>query len=207
MRTGAVTAVGATALAVPGAERVAFIGCGTQARTNLLALLQRFPLRSACLLGRRAESTTAFADFVRAQGLSVETTTDPRAALATAQIVVSTVPRLSPRTQFLDASWTAAGSFTSMVDSGVAWAPASLGGFDRVFTDDLEHAVHVEAGDADVASEADLCGVVGGGSPGRTSPRERIALVFKGVGLADVAVAAAVWRRAQERSLGRRLAL
>jgi ornithine cyclodeaminase/alanine dehydrogenase-like protein (mu-crystallin family) len=207
MRTAAVTAVGATALAVPGAERIAFVGCGTQARTNLLALQQRFPLRSAWLLGRRPEPTHQFAAFVRAQGLSVEITTDPRATLESAQIVVSTVPRLSPRTQFLDAAWAAPGSFISMVDAGVAWAPGSLGSFDRVFTDDLEQATQVEAGDADMASEADLCGVVGGRNKGRTSPRERIALVFKGVGLADAAVAVAIWHRAQERGLGRRLAL
>jgi ornithine cyclodeaminase/alanine dehydrogenase len=206
MRTAAVSAVAATALAVPGAERVAFIGCGVQARAHVLALLARFPLRHATLLGRRAESTADFAAFVATHGLTPEITTDPRAALATAQIVVSTIPRLSPQTHFLDASWTAPGSFTSMVDAGVAWAPAALSGFDRVLTDDLENAVHVEAGDADMASEADLCDVVGGRA-GRESARERIALLFKGVGLADVAVAAAVWQRAQALGLGRRLAL
>jgi ornithine cyclodeaminase/alanine dehydrogenase len=206
MRTAAVSAVGASALAVQGAERVAFIGCGVQARTHLLALLARFPLRQATLLGRRAETVAEFAAFVTDHGVTPEITAEPRAALANAQLVITTVPRLSPRTHFLDASWTAPGSFTSMVDAGVAWAPASLGGFDRVFTDDREQATHLEAGDADMASEADLCEVVGGGA-GRLSARERIALVFKGVGLADAAVAVAVYERAQALGLGRRLAL
>jgi ornithine cyclodeaminase/alanine dehydrogenase-like protein (mu-crystallin family) len=203
MRTAAVTAVAASALAVAGATEVAFVGCGNQARANLLALMQRFPLRHATLLGRRPESTAAFADYVRAQGVTATVVTDPREALAGAQLVVSSVPRLSPRTQFLDASWTAPGCFVSMVDTGVAWAPGTLGAFDRIFTDDMESAMHVEAGDADVASEADLCAVVGGQAAGRNTTRERIALVFKGIGLADVAVAAAIWHRATQRGLGR----
>jgi ornithine cyclodeaminase/alanine dehydrogenase-like protein (mu-crystallin family) len=48
---------------------------------------------------------------------------------------------------------------------------------------------------------------VAGRLPGRASPEARTALVFAGVGLADVAVGAAVYQRAAEKGIGRVLPL
>ena len=49
MRTGAVTGVGARYLANPDSEIIGIIGCGVQARTQIMALLAAIP---AVKLGR-----------------------------------------------------------------------------------------------------------------------------------------------------------
>ncbi len=206
VRTAAITAVGARHLAAPGADTAAFVGTGVQARANLDALLSHHPLRRILIQGRRPEPAQAFAAYARALGLQAEVVDD---ALPHAPIVVTTVPRLSPRTQFLDATRLAPGAFVSMVDSGVAWDPAGLRAFDTRIADDMpEAATHHEPGDATATRfDASLAGVVGARHPGRRHADERIALIFSGTGLADVAAAVAVYERARSLGLGTALAL
>lgn len=206
-RTAAISAVGAKYLSRPESETLAFIGCGTQARSNLEALQAVRPLRRAILCGNRPESTASFAEFVCARGLEAEIVTDPREALREADIVVSTVPRLAKRTHFLDAGWMAPGGFASMVDSGVAWDDATMGAFDMRFSDDVEQSEgHAEKGDAVTTYQGSLAQAVSGAS-GRDGASQRLALIFSGTGLADAAAAIAVYRAAQARGLGRRLPL
>ncbi|WP_161600927.1 ornithine cyclodeaminase family protein [Teichococcus oryzae] len=207
VRTAAISAVGARHLSRPESATVAFIGCGTQARSNLEALQAVRPLRRAILHGNRPETTAAFAEFVRARGLEAETSTDPRAALREADIVVSTVPRLAARTHFLDAGWMAPGGFAAMVDSGVAWDGATMGAFEARFSDDVAQSEgHAETGDVLTTYQGSLAQVVSG-SCGRSHASQRLALIFSGTGLADAAAAIAVYRAAQARGLGRRLPL
>lgn len=208
VRTAAITAVGAKYLARPGVSRVGFVGCGAQARTNLEALLGYFPITSAIACGRRRETAEAFAAFARARDVAMEVTDDPRRAVAEAGIVVTSVPRLSPHTQFLDPAWVAPGGFVSMVDSGVSWQPDSLARFTRRFTDDVaQSAVHAEAGDAVAVYDCGLADVVAGMCPGRLAESDRIALNFSGTGLADAAAAVAVYERAVALRRGVHLAL
>ena len=49
----------------------------------------------------------------------------------------------------------------------------------------------------------EVAGLVAGSLAGRANPAQRNALVFAGLGLADVAVAAAVYERAKEKGVGR----
>ena len=72
--------------------------------------------------------------------------------------------------------------------------------------DDVEQSTgHLDRGDAAATFDGSLSDVVGGLQPGRIAAEDRIALIFSGTGLADVAAAAAVYRRARERGLGRML--
>jgi ornithine cyclodeaminase/alanine dehydrogenase-like protein (mu-crystallin family) len=93
-----------------------------------------------------------------------------------------------------------------MVDLGLSWISDSLGRLDRVVTDDQAQAgseglAYKEPYDGEVAD------LVVGRLAARQSAEERTALVFAGVGLADVAVAGAVYDRAAEAGIGRRLPL
>jgi ornithine cyclodeaminase/alanine dehydrogenase len=206
-RTAAISAIGAKYLARPDSTVVAFIGCGKQARSNLHALCAELPLRRAIACGNRAGTTAAFADFVRTEGLEAEVMIDPRAAVEVADIVVSTVPRLSARTHFLDAAWVAPGSYTAMVDSGVAWDGATLDAFDIRVSDDVAQSTgHAERGDAVTSYGGSLADAVAGVLPRPTSP-QRTALIFSGSGLADAATAIAVYRAAMVRGIGRMLPL
>ena len=206
VRTAAISAVAARRLARPDSTTIGFVACGLQARTHLEALRPHFPLARVKAYSRRRSTAEAFANEVRALGLAAEAVDEPQAAVADCDIVITSTPVVPRTPPFLDAGWLAPGSFSSMVDLGVSWHSEPLRALDRVVTDDVTQAgseklVYPEPYDGEIAD------LVAGSRPGRERAEERTALVFAGIGLADVAVAAAVEHRARERGLGRRLPL
>ena len=206
VRTAAITAVAARRFARPDSATIGFVACGLQARAHLAALRPHFPLRLVHAYSRRLSTAEAFAEEVRADGLDAEAVENPKDALTEMDIVVTTTP-VVPRTEpFIDAAWLSPGAFASMVDLGLSWISDSLGRLDRVVTDDQAQAgseglAYKEPYDGEVAD------LVVGRLAGRQSAEERTALVFAGVGLADVAVAGAVYERATEAGVGRVLPL
>lgn len=201
-RTAGITAVGAKWLARPESSRVGFVGCGSQARANFQALLPIFSIKSVVACSRRIESAQAFADFCRDHGVLAKATADPKNAVSDSDIVVTSVPRISTSTPFLEPAWVAAGAFVSMVDVGRSWNRDGMDCFTNSFTDEIRQARYrAQEGGFD-KFEASLIDVVGRLHPGRASLRARIALVFSGTGLADVAAAALVYKRARALGLG-----
>jgi ornithine cyclodeaminase/alanine dehydrogenase len=206
VRTAAITAVAARRLARPESASIGFIACGLQARAHLAALRPHFPIARVHAYSRRLETAQTFAEEVRALGLAAEAFADPQDALEGVDIAITSTP-VVPRTKpFLDAAWLAPGSFAGMVDLGFSWISESLRGLDRVVTDDT-----AQAGTENLAYpepyDGEVMDLVSGALRGRETPDERTALVFAGIGLADVAVAAAVYERAAERQIGRVLPL
>ena len=206
VRTAAITAVAARRLARPESASIGFIACGLQARAHLAALRPHFSIARVHAYSRRLETARTFAEEVRTQGLDAEAFADPKDALDGVDIVITSTP-VVPRTEpFLNASWTAPGSFTGMVDLGFSWISESLRGLDRVVTDDT-----AQAGTENLAYpepyDGEVMDLVSGKLQGRETPDERTALVFAGIGLADVAVAAAVYERANRLRVGRVLPL
>ena len=206
VRTAAITAVAARRFARHDSASIGFIACGLQARAHLAALRPHFPIGLVRAYSRRLSTAEAFAEEVRAQGLDAEAVEDPRDALTGMDIVVTTTP-VVPRTEpFIDAAWLSPGAFASMVDLGLSWVSDSLNRLDRVVTDD-----QAQAGSEGLAYQkpydGEVADLVVGRLAARQSAEERTALVFAGVGLADVAVAGAVYERAREAGIGQRLAL
>lgn len=206
VRTAAITAVAARRFARPDSAAIGFIACGLQARAHLAALRPHFPIARVRAYSRRLETAEAFASEVRGQGLEAEAVADARAAVDGMDLVITTTP-VVPRTEpFLDAGWLAPGSFAGLVDLGVSWISETLAGLDRVVTDD-----RAQAGSEGLAYkkpyDGEVADLVSGQLPARRSATERTALVFAGLGLADVAVAAAVYERAAEAGAGQRLPL
>jgi ornithine cyclodeaminase/alanine dehydrogenase-like protein (mu-crystallin family) len=206
VRTAAITAVAARRLARSDSASIGFIACGLQARTHLAALRPLFPITQIRAYSRRRTTAEAFAEEARAQGLDARPVDSPRAALLGMDIVVTTTPVVPRPEPFLDAAWLSEGSFAAMVDLGLSWISESLGRLDRVVTDD-----QAQAGSEGLAYkkpyDGEVAELVVGRIAGRQTREERTALIFAGVGLADVAVAAAVYRRAVEGGIGRRLPL
>jgi ornithine cyclodeaminase/alanine dehydrogenase len=206
VRTAAITAVAARRLARRDSATIGFIACGVQARANLAALAPHFPLASLRAYSRRLEGAEAFAAEARERGLDAEAVDNPRAAVNEMDIVITSTP-VAPRTEpFLDAAWLAPGSFAGMVDLGHSWLAHTLPGLDRVVTDDIaqsdsENVAYPEPFHGEVAD------LVSGKLTGRETAAQRTALVFAGLGLADVALGAAVYKRAIERGVGRVLPL
>ena len=201
VRTAAITAVAAKHLARSDSSGIGFVACGVQARSHLVALREHFPLAHVRAYSRRRATAETYADEIRAQGLEAEAVAEPRAAVEGMDIVISTVPILPRIDPFLDAAWLAPGSFAGIVDLGWFWIPESLAILDRVVTDDLDQAV-TEGLPQTNTYDGDVAALVAGTLPGRQTRDERMALIFAGLGLADVAVGAAIYERAQKRGIG-----
>lgn len=209
MRTAALTALAARALARPQSARIGFVGCGVQARSHLAILRQLFPLREVVAVARRRTSAETFCAEARTAEITAKAVEKPREAVEGCDIVVTTVPSHSAGAAFLDGSWLAPGSFVAMVERGFSWKPDSLGPIDRVFTDDMRLSGS-DGPERLVINEGlagDLAQLVRGEIAGRRTPEERTAFAFSGTGIADAAAAAAVYRAAVERSIGTLLPL
>jgi ornithine cyclodeaminase/alanine dehydrogenase-like protein (mu-crystallin family) len=202
VRTAAITAVAARRLARPESARIGFVACGLQARAHLAALRLHFPLATVRAYSRRLSTAQVFAQEAGAEGLAAEAVEDPRDAVAGMDIVITSTPAVPPTPPFLDAAWLAPGCFAGMVDLGLSWISTSLTALDLVVTDDI-----AQAGTERLAYpepyHGEVAGLVAGSLPGRETAAQRNALVFAGLGLADVAVAAAVYERAKEAGVGR----
>jgi ornithine cyclodeaminase/alanine dehydrogenase-like protein (mu-crystallin family) len=183
------------------------VACGTQAEANLEALRARFDLERVVAYSRNRNTAERFAATTRELGLMAEVTTDAKAAIRGLDIVVTSVPKFSEPTSFLDVRDVSEGTFVSMVDMGFGWDAATLGAFDAVFTDDLEDGTRRSAESLNYqgAFAADLGELLAEPARWANDGLARRAFVFAGSGISDVAAAAVVYRRAIERGAGRKL--
>lgn len=217
MRTGAAGAIAAKYLAPRNSKKIAFIGAGAQARTQLDALLLVFEkLEEARVWSRSRETRDAFiteakrihrgaCKFVPAE--SVEKAVDD------ADIIVTTTPSRTPLVM------------QSMVREGVHFNcigadaegkeeldPAILKKA-RIVVDDWEQAAH--SGEINVPLKqglirkedvyAEIGEVVAGLKPGRQSSGEVTVFVSTGLAVQDAAAAHKAYEKALEKNMGRRL--
>jgi alanine dehydrogenase len=207
VRTAAMTAVAAKRLASPGSETAAFIGCGVQACAHAWLLREVLPeLRRATVLGRSPARRDAFVRELQAAGWDVRLAADADDVLAGADIAVSTVPEHDGWTAFLDPTLLPKRGFAAGVDLGRSWLPSKYGEFAVVATDDLAQSRGLVAEGrlkAPPAFDTDLAALASGAYT--DPPPGRVFFVFSGHVLGDLAVAAALYRRAVQRGIGIRL--
>jgi ornithine cyclodeaminase/alanine dehydrogenase-like protein (mu-crystallin family) len=203
LRTAGLSTVAANRLARPGSATVAFIGCGVQARSHLQAFAAMFPLREVRAFGRGNPNRDELCRIAEGMSLTALASPTARDAVQGADLVVSTVtvsPQLEP---FLDARWLTPGACAVMVDLGASWLPEALPALDRIVIDDSEQeAAMPKPMVAPGLAAGDLCGLVSGAVAGRASDAERTAFVSRGIGLADLALAALAYQRALTLSRG-----
>ncbi len=202
VRTAALTAVAASRLADADAATIAFVGCGVQARSHLDVLAELYPITHISMIGRGKANIDALAD--RAGQLNIEAmrAQDSSAALAQADIVVSTVPPSVGLEAFLDANVLKENAFVSMVDLGRSWKPQTLTAFDAIVVDDLDQERQMASPMVDLSLvERDLKSLVQQ-SPGSDGRR---AFVFRGVAVGDLALAGLCYERALAGGLGQTL--
>jgi alanine dehydrogenase len=208
-RTAAMSAIAAEHLARPDSTSMAFIGCGTQARSHLAALAAVIPgLSRVTAYSRRLETAEAFAAEARRAGFEAEAFDDPRAAIERTDVVVSSVSISGVTEPFVDAAWLAPGTFVAAVDLARAWHPASFRHFDVVATDDRHQSQQlVEKGRMPFAwtFDADLGDLARPDTSLRRSPDQRTLFVFAGHAVADLAVAGFVYDHARGRPADRPL--
>jgi ornithine cyclodeaminase/alanine dehydrogenase len=210
-RTGAMTAIAAQSLARADSRTIGFVGCGVQAYSHLDAMRLVLPgLSSVTACSRTLASAEKFAATARALGLDAKTTTVPRDAVESMDVVITTVPEGASELEFLDTAWLAPGAFAGAVDLGRSWNRKTLRSVDILATDEHEQTKALAAmGRMSFAGpyEADLADLTTGARAGRTSAEQRSMFIFSGHALADLAAAQVVYETALQRGLGIRLPL
>jgi ornithine cyclodeaminase len=115
VRTAAAGAVAARWLAREDAGTAAIFGTGVQARMQLRALALVRQIRRATIWGRDADKAAAVArEMSEALGIEVSAATDPAAAVAGADVVVTTTPARAP---VLRADWLRPGQHVTAMGS------------------------------------------------------------------------------------------
>lgn len=210
MRTAAVSAAAARALAVPGASRLAVLGAGVQAESHIEAFAHAFPLAEVRVASRSTEKSREFADRMSERtGLPVIARSHPAQAVAGAQLVVTATASPTP---VLHGTWLEPGMHVSAVGACTPTtreldgdAVARM----RVFVDSRAAAT-VEAGDLLLAQQDGtigpdhVAGEIGEVLAGRITGRSDAGAItlFKSLGLAVEDVATAHWVSAAARAAG-----
>lgn len=205
VRTAAISATAAGLLARPESASLGLIGSGRQAWAHFEVLRQQYPLRHLSIFSRNADTAGELATEAERHGLSTQVCTEARQAVAGHDIVVSTVPRRSKPIGFLDAGWLEPHAFAAMADLGYAWSADTLRSIDFLVSDELDETTGMSPEHLNFTGpfEASLASLLSGKRPIPAAGRS--ALIFAGTGLADVALAALVYRRAKEQGRGLQL--
>lgn len=191
VRTAALSVVAARRMARADSATIAFVGCGLQARSHLLALGEAFPLAEVRALGRGEANISALAELAAAQGLRFHRASTAQDAMRGADLVVTSITRESGSAPFLDVGDIEPGAFASLVDLGRPWLPDTFERFDSIVIDDTVQ----EAGMKDpmVRSKlvtGDLADLIMERIEVRRDGASRTAFVFRGYALGDFALAA-----------------
>ena len=205
-RTAAESALSAKYLARPDSSRLGILACGVQGRSHVEAVAASFPLTRLYAYDIRRDVQDRFVEEVQAQsGMEVVGVETPKDAVIESDLIVTSGPILKHPAPSIEAGWLRPGAFASAVDFDSYWTGAALAEFDKITTDDrAQFHYYKAAGYFQQTPDpcADLGEIVAGLQPGREREDERTLAVNLGLALDDMAVAPAIFRRAQARGLG-----
>lgn len=207
LRTGAQTAVALKHLHPSGPVRLGLFGAGVQARSQIQAIAEIFPIQGLAVYDvRRAAAEEFAAEMQPLVASPIAVAASPRQAAEADVLVCAT----QAKDKFLQDAWVAPGTTVVPMGSYQECEDRLLLAADKIVVDHVEQCLHRGAlRDVHAAgklSAADLHATIGevvaGKRPGRASPAERIVCVPLGIGAHDIAVATVAYRRARERGLG-----
>ncbi|VVE08979.1 ornithine cyclodeaminase family protein [Pandoraea terrigena] len=217
IRTAAVTGLATRRLARHDATRLALIGAGHQAHWHLAALAATRELHQVQVASRSLASAQAFVDTEQPNyGFRLEAAQSVEAAVRDADIVVTVTNATDP---VLQAGWIAPGTHVNLVGSSTPRhreADTALMARAQLFVDRRESTIN-ESGDYLAAAAeggigpddllAELGELVIGKHPGRTDAQAVTLFKSLGMGAQDVALAAALYQRAQAAGIGTSVAI
>jgi alanine dehydrogenase len=211
VRTGAATAVAARRLARPDSSVAAVVGTGTQARTQIEALMHVLPIRRVRLVGRDVARTAARAATLEMElGVEVEAMASVSLALKAADVLVTCTPAREPLVRLGDVH---PGLFIAAVGAdspGKQELAAALTASCTVVADVHHQCIQVGELQHPIAAglmtpeqvHAELGAVLCGERRGRTSEEEITLYDSTGTALQDVAVGFEVYQAACAEGLG-----
>jgi ornithine cyclodeaminase/alanine dehydrogenase-like protein (mu-crystallin family) len=215
MRTGAASGVATKYLARADAESAAIIGTGWQAQTQLEAIATVRKLKRVRVHGREAERREKFAQEMSAKlGVRVEPAASSTEATDGAAIVCTATTASQP---VVNARAISGGTHINAIGAN-HMKKRELDGetvakCDRIFVDSIEQS-RQEAGDLVLGflghekrwdAVRELSSLVAGICQGRSADSQITLFKSNGIAAWDLAAAAAVYRLATERGLGRTL--
>jgi ornithine cyclodeaminase len=216
MRTGAITGIAARYLARKDSKCVAVIGCGVQARTQLLALKTILPsLKNVKAYDIVEDNAKEYAKMMSEKlGIDVVAVRSAKEAVKGSDIIVTATVANEP---IVKNEWIEEGSFFSHIGSYQEEDYDTVLNSDKIVVDDWEQVKHRgtpilakmynEGLIKDESIYAELHEIVSGKKEGRESDDERIFFSPIGMGSEDVAVAYYVYKNALKKNLGKRLKL
>jgi ornithine cyclodeaminase/alanine dehydrogenase-like protein (mu-crystallin family) len=215
MRTGAVTALGARELARPDAKVLGHIGARGTSYWNVRLLDRIFDFTEIRVHSRRPESREAFGARLESDlGKPVIVTEDWRTCVQGADIVVE-ASRLDGPEPMLKTEWIAPGALVVPYGTMSAVELSLTDIMHKVVVDDWGQCrsgpfgalrQHVESGRlSEQTLYAELCEIIAGRKPGRERADETILFWHRGLSLSDIALGAAMLKKAAERGIGQRL--
>ncbi len=216
MRVGAMGGIAAKHFARQDSKSVAFIGAGEQAKMHLIAMKTAIPAIEECRVSAKHDHEEA--QFVGEMaplfpGIRFVTAdTDAQKAMDGADILVTATSAQAP---LLKAAWMKSGAFYSHIGGWEDEYDVARQ-CEKIVCDDWETVKHrtqtlsrmyKDGALTDEDVYANLVEVVAGEKGGRQTDEERV--YFNAVGLAyvDVAIAHAMYRRAEEAGAGQKLSI
>lgn len=213
MRTGAASGVATRFLANADARTVGIIGTGSQARTQLEAILQVRKIEKVNAFGRDAHRRKEFATEMRGRlGVTVHPVASAEEAVRDADIVITATTSTEP---VLFGRWLKPGAHINAIGANFpqkrelddeAVHRANLIVVDsteqsKMEAGDLIHAFAKEA--SRWASVHELAEVVGGKIRGRADSSQVTLFKSNGIAIEDIVLAGRLYELARERSIGR----
>ncbi len=215
MRTGAVTALGAKHLARRGSKILGHVGARGTAYWNVRLMDKLFDFSEIRVHSRRKESRDAFgARLEKDLGKKIVVTPDWESCVRGADIVVEAA-RLEKPEPLLKTAWIKKGALVMPYGTMSALELTLTDIMDKMVVDDWGQARagkfgamrgHVDAGKlTEKTLHAELCQIVAGSKPGRTSDAETILFWHRGMSLSDIALGHAMLTKAERLGLGQKL--
>ncbi len=211
LRTGAAGGIAAKYLANKNSSKVALVGCGAQARTQLMALRELFKIKYISVCGCRESHAISLVKEMKSLGFKTGCCLNIEACVRGADIIVTTTPVRKP---IIKSEWIGRGVHINAIGADAKGKeelePAILKRA-KIVVDDRTQAVH--SGEINVPiskkiiKESDIYSTLGeiitGKKKGRTSKDEITVFDSTGLAIQDVAVASYIYKEAMKRRFGR----
>ena len=218
MRTGAAGGVAAKYLAREDSETLCFIGAGTQARTQLMALsVVLRSIKCVKVYDIDEAASKGFAEFSSkvVEGLKVEVCGTPREAVEGADVITTATPSREP---IVMDEWVGKGAHINCIGAdapGKEEIDPRILLRAKVVVDDVEQAVHGGEINVPIAKGlfkreqiyGELGEIVAGLKKGRESADEITVFTSTGLAIQDAVTARLAYEKALARGLGMRVRL
>ncbi|MCS7117268.1 MAG: alanine dehydrogenase [Thaumarchaeota archaeon] len=212
MRTGAGSGVATKYLARKGSNVVGIIGAGTQARTQLMAMVEVLNgLSEVRVYDRRVETARAFSEWASGElGISPRVCESPEDCVKGTDVLCTTTPSRAP---IVMAEWVGPGTHINAIGAdapGKQELDPKILKRAAIFVDDLQQAVHsgevnvpIRQGLLDVGEiKGEIGDVVAGKKAGRTDDGEVTVYDSTGLAILDLATGELIYRKALKEDVG-----